>query len=73
MVAAFKIKQQAKLVLNLFMMMMLSSATLTKILATAMKVIFLDELIKYDPEHDFDIEMNGEQAASTDISNSEQQ
>jgi len=33
----------------------------------------LDEPIEYDPEHDFDVEINGEQAALADISNFEQQ
>ena len=33
----------------------------------------LDEPIEYDSEHDSDVEINGEQAASTDISNFEQQ
>ena len=33
----------------------------------------LDEPIEYDSEHDSDVEINGQQAASTDISNFEQQ
>lgn len=33
----------------------------------------LDKPIEYDSEHDFDVEINGEQAASMDISNFEQQ